>query len=205
MERWLFLIIVSLLVIQTNASAQNEKINLTGRHALFLDGGFKTNSTTSVVVTGGSVETKTGFIGNFNYGYWFDNEWSLTLSAGVFGAEASTNYNNVETNAIIPILFGIRYYPEKLSLGQVGRFYAGLSLGEYMGFATKTKTAFSTETVNEAVFGGQASIGIDLFAAPWFKVGPKFSYHFISDYSEVIGVKKNLSGAAFALEFGFVF
>jgi hypothetical protein len=205
MKRILLLSIVPLLMFQASLFAQNEKVSLAGRHTLFIESGFKSNSTTSVVVTSGTVETKAGFIGGINYGYWFDEQWGLTLSVGLFGAETSTKFNGVETSAIIPVLFGIRFYPEGLSLGSVGRPYAGLSLGQYLGFATKVKNLFTTETVSEPIFGGEVSAGVDLFVASWFKIGPKFSYHFLGDYSEVIGAKKNLSGASFSVEFGFVF
>ncbi len=204
MKRSLILLLGVLFIIQSASFAQSERINLAGRHSIFFDGGFKTNSTTSAVVSAGTVDTKTGFVGGLNYGYWFDNEWALTFGAGVFGAEASTKFNGVETSAIVPLLFGIRYYPERLALGNAGRFYASMSLGQYIGFATRVKTIYSTETISESVFGGEAAAGIDLFIASWFKIGPKFSYHFLSDYSEVIGMKKNLSGAAFSIEFGFV-
>lgn len=139
-----------------------------------------------------------------NYGYWFDEEWSLTFSAGVFGAGTSVRYNNVETKAVIPVLFGMRYYPAKFSLGSVGRVYAGLALGRYMGSGTRVRALFTTETFTESVFGGESSLGVDLFVTSWFKLGPKLSYHFLGDFSEIVGTKKNLSGAAFSFDFGFV-
>ena len=209
MKRCFYYAIISLLVIQSVSFAQDGPINLSGRHSIFIDGGFKTNSTTSVIISSGTVETNTGFVGSINYSYWFENEWAMTFSAGVFGASTSTKFNGVETSGIVPLLFGVRYYPEKLSLGSKGRFYAGLSLGQYIGFATqaiKTESIFGAqaETISESVFGGTADLGIDVFVASWFKIGPKLSYHFLSDYNKIIGTRKNLSGTSFAIEFGFV-
>mgnify|MGYP001618529936 CR=1 FL=1 len=204
MKRIIVLSIITLFAFQTASFAQTEKINLAGRHTIFFESGFKTNSKTTVISNPAGVEAKTGFIGSLSYGYWFDDEWALTFSAGVFGAEATIKYNGVQANAIIPILFGVRYYPDRLALGSVGRFYAGLALGQYLGSASRTKLLFTTETVNESVFGGQASIGVDLFVVSWFKFGPKISYHVIGDFSEIIGTKKNLSGAGFSIDFGFV-
>jgi hypothetical protein len=204
MKRILLLSIVPLLLFQTALFAQNEKVSLAGRHSLFIDTGFKMNSTTSVVIASGSVGTKTGFVGGLNYGYWFNEEWALTLSVGMFGSATSIKFFNIETSAIIPVLFGIRFYPESLSLGSIGRAYAGLSLGQYFGSATKTKNLFVVESINESVFGGEASLGIDLFPTSWFKVGPKFSYYFLGEYNEIIGIEKNFSGAAFSIELGFV-
>ena len=203
MKRIIVLSIITLLAIQTTSSAQIEKMNLAGRHTIFMEGGFKTNSKTTSTIVNGTVEATTGFIGSLNYGYWFDEEWALTFSGGVFGAEADVKYNNVSANAIMTILFGARYYPVKLALGSVGRFYAGLALGQYVGSAAKT-SGLVTRTINESVFGGQASIGCDLFVASWFKFGPKLSYYLLNDFKEIIGTEKNLSGAAFSFDFGFV-
>jgi hypothetical protein len=204
MKKIILLGIFCVLIFQTAAIAQPEPVKLIGRHTITVEGGTKTNSNTSVITNAGGVDVKSGFIGSFNYGYWFDEEWAVTLSVGGFGMGAKTTYNNVETNSVMPILFGVKYYPKKLALGAVGRVYAGLAAGDYMGFATKTQNIFNNTVVSESVFGGQLSAGMDFFVASWFKFGPKLSYHFMGDFSEVIGTKKNLSGAAFSLELGFV-
>jgi hypothetical protein len=199
----IILIIITVSSLQTITTAQIEPIKLLGCHSITVESGVKTNSNTSVTTNLTGVDVKTGFIGSFCYGYWFDEEWAFTLSAGVFGAGVSASYNNVETNAVMPLLVGVKYYPTKLALGSRGRIYAGLALGDYVGTATKTK-GISTEIINESVFGGQASLGVDLFVATWFRLGPKLSYYFLGDYSQIIGASKNLSGVAFSLEFGFV-
>lgn len=205
MKRIMAFAILFFFISNSFLFAQTEKLDLAGKHTLFFESGFKTNSTTSAVTNPAAVETKTGFIGNFGYGYWFEDEWTLTITAGVFGAESTTKYNGVESNAIVPILFGVKYYPSKLAAGSAGRFYAGLALGTYMGFATKTEMWGSTSSVNESVIGAQASVGFDFFVASWFKIGPKLSYHLLSDFEEIMGAKKNLSGGSFSVDFGFVF
>lgn len=203
-------VILTLFVLQTITSAQVEPIELSGRHAITLEFGGKTNSTTSINTNITGVNLKTGFIGSINYNYWFDDEWALSLSAGMFGAGVRTTYNNVETSAIMHVLIGVKYYPLKLALGSSGRVYTGLSFGQYVGFATRsirTESIYGslTETISESVFGGQVSVGADFFVASWFKLGPKLSYNFLGDFNQIIGTKKNLSGAAFSLEIGFVF
>ena len=205
MKKIILLGIFCALILQTTASAQQlEPVKLIGRHTITLEGGTKTNSNTTVIANAGGVDVKSGFVGSINYGYWFDEEWAITLSAGVFGAGANTSYNNVQTSSVIPLLFGMKYYPKALALGAVGRIYAGLAVGDYMGFATKTQSLFGQSVVSESVFGGQISVGMDFFMASWFKIGPKLSYHLLGDFSQVIGTQKNLSGAAFSVEFGFV-
>lgn len=204
MKRIVFVVILCSLMLSTAAIAQPEPVKLLGRHTITIEGGTKTNSNTSVIVNGGDVDVKSGFIGSLNYGYWFDEEWAVTLSVGGFGMGAKTTFNNVETSSVMPILFGVKYYPQKLAMGAVGRVYAGLAAGSYMGFATKVQNFFSTKAISESVFGGQVSVGMDFFVASWFRLGPKLAYHLMGDFSEVIGTKKNLSGAAFSLEFGVV-
>lgn len=204
MRRSLTLLIITLFAVQTTSFSQIEKIKLAGRHTIFVESGFKTNSNTSVTTNLSGVEVKTGFIGSINYGYWFDEEWALSFSAGFFGAGTSAQFNGVETKAVMPILFGMRYYPAALAMGSVGRVYGGLALGQYMGSGTRVKTPFTTETFSESVFGGEVSAGVDLFVTSWFKFGPKLSYHFLGDFNELVGIKKNLSGAGFSVEFGFV-
>jgi len=210
MKKITLIIFICILALQAASTAQVEPVKLSGRHALTLEGGAKAHSNTSVVTNTNGVEAKTGFVGTVNYGYWFNEEWALSLSAGMFGAGVNTKYSyfntnsSVETNAIMLFLVGVKYYPEKLALGSVGRVYAGLAFGDYVGFATKTSNFMGQTVVSESSFGGQISIGVDLFIASWFKVGPKLSYHYMGDYSEVIGTTKNLSGTAFSVEVGFV-
>jgi hypothetical protein len=204
MKKNTVIIFICILAFQATSTAQLEPIKLLGRHTITFEGGAKTNSNISVITNTSGVETKTGFVGSFNYGYWFDEEWAISLSAGVFGAGASTKYNIIGINSILPFLFGVKYYPAKLAMGSVGRFYAGLAVGDYVGVATKTSNLMNQTVVTESSFGGQVSVGVDLFIASWFKLGPKLSYHFLGNYSENIGATKNLSGAAFSLEAGFV-
>ena len=210
MKKITLIIFICILAFQATSTAQLEPIKLLGRHTITFEGGAKTNSNTSVITNTSGVEAKTGFVGSFNYGYWFDEEWAISLSAGVFGAGASTKYNiigtnfNAETNSILPFLFGVKYYPAKLAMGAVGRFYAGLAVGDYVGVATKTSYLMNQTVVTESSFGGQIFVGVDLFIASWFKLGPKLSYHYLGNYSDVISTTKNLSGAAFSLEAGFV-
>ena len=209
MKRVVF-IIIAVFFFQPISFAQTEPIKLLGSHSITIECGTKTNSTISTSTSLSGIDVKAGFIGSLCYGYCFDEEWAFTLSGGVFGAGVNTTFNNVETNAVLTFLTGIKYYPTELSLGSKGRVYVGLSLGQYTVFATRSIRTESingplTETINESVFGGQASVGIDFFIAAWFKIGPKLSYHFMGDFEQAIGTKKNLSGTAFSLEIGSVF
>ncbi len=192
-----------LLMLSSSITAQNNILK--GKHSIYFESGFKTNSQTSVVTAFNSVETKTGFIGSLNYGYFWDEEWALNFSAGIFGAETNTKFNNTEVSGIASVLFGIRYYPANLSLGDIGRVYVGSSIGQFIGFATQTKGLYGSETLNESVLGAQIIVGLDWYIASWFKIGPSFSYYFMEDFKKVIGTEKNMSGGGFSFDFGFLF
>ena len=205
MERIILLLGLSLFIINSSMFAQDEKISLAGHHTIFVDGGFKTNSNSTVAMETGLIEAKTGFMGGINYGYWFSEQWALTAGVRVFGSATTVKLFNIETSSVIPVLVGIRYYPEYLAIREVGRVYGGVSLGAYFGSATRTKNLFHVESIEESVFGGEATVGIDLFIASWCKVGPQLSYLFLDDYKQILGIKKNLSGVAFCIELGFIF
>jgi hypothetical protein len=205
MKKVLFFLMISCGAFQSNLLlAQSESFTLKGHHTIFFEGGVKTNSNSTVSITSGTIEAKTGFLGGVNYGYWFSEEWELTAGAKMFGSATTVKLFNIETSSVIPVLVGIRFYPQALAIGEIGRAYAGISLGAYFGSATQTKGLFHVENIEESVFGGEAVLGLDFFVAPWCKVGPQFSFLFLDDYKQILGLKKNLSGVAFCLEFGFV-
>jgi hypothetical protein len=204
MKRIFLLLAFTLFMIHTSAFAQEKLTQLAGRHTIFFNGGVKTNSNSTVSITSGTIEAKTGFLGGVNYGYWFNEQWALTAGIRMFGSATTIKLFNIETSSVIPVLVGIRFYPTAFALGDIGRAYAAISLGEYFGSATQTKNLFHVENIEESVFGGEAAVGVDLFIASWCKVGPQLSYLFLDDYKEILGLKKNLSGIAFSVEFGFV-
>ncbi len=127
---------------------------------------------------------------------------------GVFGAESDVTIANVSSISVIPILFGISYYPDRFEIGSVGRPYFGVNTGVYMGTASKTyatRSNIGTGTVNETVFGVEPHFGIDFFVLKWVKIGPSFSYHLMGDFEEVVGNKDNYSDAVFFINMGITF
>ncbi len=188
-----------------NNSLNTTSINLKGKHSLFLQAGFKINSSSSVQTTITDVEAETNVMGCIGYQYWFDPEWSVNVSTGIFNAESNVNLTNISSIAIIPVLFGFSYYPEALSLGTVGRIYFGINTGIYTGSGTKTNLNFSdfgTSTVNETVLGIAPHAGIDFYISTWLRIGPVISYHLISEFQEVMGNRKNYSGPVFCFNVG---
>lgn len=192
-----------LIILPVYLSAQ---VNLADRNTISLFGGTMINNTTSSTVGISGVDTEVNALGIINYEHHFSNEWSFGLSTGLFSVASSVNYNGVSSIMIFPIFFDLTYYPENLAFGKSARGYAGLGIGAYTAKADKVG-AFPAivSDVNETVFGVRPHVGIDFYLVDLFLVGPNISYHLMSDFSEVIGERKNYSGPAFSLRFGFMF
>jgi len=189
----------SILFAQNSDSAL---FRLKNSNAITITGGFKANSKTVVTTNHNDVNLETGFVGTISYNRWFKEDWCIEFTAGIFGSKTNVESYETSTEAIVPLLFGIGYYPDIMAAEM--RPYCKLDGGVFIGSAVKTK-ANNTETTVETVLGGRVSFGLDIFLAECFKLGPSFSYYFMADFEEVVEDKENFSGAAFELNFGFVF
>lgn len=188
-----------------NTGLKTISMNLYGTHSIFFLAGFKMNSSTSANVTISEVKAETNFTGSIGYSYWFDNEWSVNITMGIFKAESNVNYTNISSISIIPVLFGFSYYPKTLSLGTAGRVFFGINTGVYIGSGSSTNLNFinfGSSAVIETAFGVVPHTGIDFIISKWLKIGPLISYHFISEFKEVVGNKKNYSGLVFCFNIG---
>lgn len=207
----LFIVLIFFIFISTNYSQSfysSTNTDLAGRSSVYIQGGTKLNSGSSANVSIASVETDMQFIGFIGYQYWFNNEWSLNGFGGMFNAASNVSPANVSSISIYPAMFGASYYPESLTLGDVGRVYFSASMGVYNGSGSKTTFSFSnfgTEVINESVFGAAAGAGIDLFISDWIRFGPSLSYHFVSQFSEVVGDRRDYSGPVFGFTAGILF
>ncbi|KER10251.1 MAG: hypothetical protein HY22_06040 [[Candidatus Thermochlorobacteriaceae] bacterium GBChlB] len=174
---------------------------LGGRHHLFFNAGMLMNTATVAGVSTSGVGVSTGFIGGLGYGYWFNDEWSLNFSASIFSPEANLNRQGASTSAVVPIQFGLRYYPSSLMLGSVGRPFIGASAGSYFQFGAGTGGTV-VGTSSQAVLGAQFTAGVDIFASGWLRFGPSISYHAVGEFTNA---RRNYSGAEFSLNIGFFF
>lgn len=209
MKTFLSFISIWLTIVSSNLFSQNDSkitpVNLQGVHSVYLLAGMKINSSSSANATLTAAKSEINAQFSLGYRYWFTNEWAVNASVGFFGAETDVNYSKVESITIIPILFGFNYYPQTLTLGNVGRAFVGMNAGAYMGNATKNNFSFNnlgSGSVSETVFGIEPNAGIDFIVSNWLRIGPSLSYHFISDFKEVIGNKKNYSGPIFSINVG---
>ncbi len=184
-------------------SPNNE--NLKGRHSISFNAGIKMNSRSEVSGDIVMLNMKSGFTGGIDYGYWFTGDWQMGININLVEASMDLNYRNMKSHAVVSFLFGFKWYPESLKLGDAGRIFVGAYAGPVVGFGLREQgIPLVSENITETVVGGQISAGADIFAASWFRLGPAVNYNFMTDFKEITDVNKNYSGVGFVFNFGFV-
>jgi hypothetical protein len=186
------IIFITLLSCSLLAQEEDQQLNLKGKHSISMSMGMRANSNSIIVRTpsiysnrdNDNIDINAGFMGTLAYNYWFDDEWSLNFQVGLINADidvdylssySSDDYTNVSSNSITPFLMGFKYYPKFLSMGNVGRVFAGLNFGAYIGATSRTSYLLFSETMIETVFGAEPNAGIDLFVTKWLRLGPYFN------------------------------
>jgi hypothetical protein len=108
----------------------------------------------------------------------------------VHGSEVST-----ETAAVIPLLFGVKYQPFKLTARDVLRPYITASVGPFFGTESMNRAGVITETENysETALGSRLGVGMDLLLNKWFTLGVNTGYYLVTDFERPVGSKKNYS------------
>lgn len=192
-----------MLWVPSAAQTDTEAFPLKGRHTITLGGGMKMNSQTIATVSPAGIDLQSGFNGFLSYGYWFDDEWQVHLTLGVFGMGTKVSYLGVSTDLITHGQIGMSYYPSKLALGSVCRPYIGIAAGAYTGSATQTGI-LGVGIIQETVPGGRVTLGADFFVTGWLKLGPALSYHVLGDFTKVVGDRRNFTGTEFSLNLGVV-
>ncbi|MBU1700329.1 MAG: hypothetical protein KJ970_16010 [Candidatus Eisenbacteria bacterium] len=215
----LVFVLVSAVISSASATEGNiaeEKsveppVLLKGRHGITIFSGLLNQTSTETDISHGNVNTDTrvnGFLGSISYNHWARKDWAVCLSAGVITAETSTSVEQGEVEsksaAVLPLLFGLAYYPEKLALSPPWRPYASIAVGPYIGSATNSIAGetVGSKTVSEAVLGLRIQAGMDFFFSKRFKAGVVAGYHFVGEYEEQIGADTDYSGPEFSICFG---
>lgn len=176
---------------------------LGGRHYLFFNVGMRLNANSLFGVSSSGISTSTNLIGTMGYGYWFADEWSFNFSASLFAPDAIAGSTGISSSVVIPMLFGLRYYPSFLALGDVGRPYLGASAGAYFWTGAHVG-AGGIGAGAQTALGAQLTLGADFFITKWLTLGPSVSYHAVGDFA-IGGAQRNYSGADFLLNFGICF
>jgi hypothetical protein len=198
---WIFMFGIIVFSSFVYSQEEEQQLNLKGKHSISMSMGMRTNTTSIIVRTPSmysgwnddDVNIKAGFMGTFSYNYWFDNEWSVNFQVGIISADvdmdyiptSSDDYTDVSSNTITPFLMGFKYYPKYLAMGTVGRAYAGINFGAYIGTTSKTSYWLIHETTIETVFGAEPNAGVDLFVTKWLRLGPSLSYNIHTKFKSV--------------------
>lgn len=214
------LALIALMALPTTLTAQSESVSvdhpyaLKGKHGIELQAGLlgSTKSSTTISVDGVTTSsTASGFLGALAYSYWVENTLAVTVSAGASDASAETSTGaggvTVETGTIVPLLFGVKYQPFRMTSDDALRPYGSVAIGPYLGYASNVYagTATTTEAVSEAALGSRLGVGLDLSLSRSLVLGVGVGYRFVADFKNRIGAEKNYSGPDFLLTFGVVF
>lgn len=215
MSMFKVLIVLVALSFPISAVAQTigpaDSYPLRGRHQIELSIGLLSRFGTASEVSVAGVTMRTdvnGIIGSIAYDYWLTDEWAVDVCTGLASADVSTSANgtgaSVETATVIPLLFGVKYKPLELAIGNALRPYAYASLGPYFGFASDVRAGATTETesYSEAALGSRAGVGMDLSLSQTFTLGLAAGYFLVSDFERRIGSDKNHSSPEFSLSLG---
>jgi hypothetical protein len=185
--------------------------SLRGRSAIDLNLGLWHESKVGneISTTGVSSIAKTsGFLGGLSYAYWVQEDLSVGLSAGVLAGEATSsvgiNGTSQRTNAVVPVLLGVRYYVGESSWDSPVKPFLSLGLGPFIGVEAKNEL-FVQESHSEAVLGTRLGGGIDFLLGQSFKLGANLGYDLMTDFSTPIGARRNYNGPDFSLSVGFLF
>ena len=188
--------------------------SLRGKHSIALSAGILGGVTVENEVSpGGEITSVVGeeFLGSIGYTYWLENNLAVNFSIGLLSFDVTNSVQGIEesteTATVVPLLFGVKYQPFRLTDTDVLKPYLAASVGPFFGNATMSRTGVNTETevYSETALGSRLGAGIDLLLSKWFTLGIGGGYYFISDFEKPIGSEKNYSGPEFSLSFGIVF
>ena len=202
------------LLAQSEPGFEGHPYALKGSHGIDVQAGLlaSTNASTTTSVGGVTTSsTSSGFLGGLAYSYWVENTVAVTVSAGVADASAETSTGtggtSVETGTIVPLLFGVKYQPFRLTSDDVLRPYGLVAVGPFLGFASNVYAGptTTTQTVSETALGSRLGVGLDLSLSRSLILGVGVGYRFVADFKNRIGAEKNYSGPDFLLSFGVVF
>jgi hypothetical protein len=218
----ILLIILPLsLMAQTLPAAEKKEYanrsisnSLRGKHSISLSAGILGGVTVENEVSpGGEINSVVGeeFLGSIAYTYWLENHVAVNFSLGLLSLDVTNSVQGLEesteTVTVVPLLFGVKYQPFRLTPRDVLRPYLTASVGPFFGTQTMDRVGVNVETevYSETALGSRVGLGLDLLLSRWFTVGVAGGYYFVSDFERPIGSEKNYSGPEFSLSFGISF
>lgn len=199
---------------QGASGSENGEHKIPGKHRIELNVGLLSEVSVSNEVSYGGVTTESdasGVIASIAYTYYLKPEVGIIVSAGLLDADATTSTTSstaiVESASVTSLLFGVKYQPSRLTIGDALRPYASASIGPYFGSASNVRagTTTSTQSFTETALGLRLAVGTDVFFGGYFSFGVGLGYNAVSDFDNRIGSEKNYSSPEFTLSFGVIF
>ncbi len=208
-----FVITAAILLVAGNSLAQDGSASNSwrGKHHIQLGVGLLSDYGVESEVSFGSVSNVVGgegFFGSVAYDYWIDHNLAIGVSVGLIGSEVSTSVSgarvSVETASVVPLMFGIKYQPWRISGSNAVRPFVFASAGPFVGSGTRTRAGviIGNETFTETVLGSNFGLGADVVLSRLFVLGVRAGYYLVSDFDSPIGSQKNYSSPEFTLSFG---
>lgn len=196
--------LVVLFLTAVVGAASTSAQSLDKRHQIELRVGGWSQVTNTRTAVGPSGVTTTvganGFVGGFAYGHWLKEELAFRITGGLMAAnidvQSSITGVSTEVAAVVPLLFGMRYYFPGSTYGGQFRPFAGLGVGTIIGSYELVQTGFTvvTESRSEAAFGGEVEAGVSILLSRTVLATVAMAYDLMTDFQEPIGGSRNYSG-----------
>ena len=112
------------------------------------------------------------------------------------GAGVSTDFA-----AVVPLLFGMRYYFPRSTHGEQFRPFVGAGAGPVIGSheIIQTGATVVTESRSEAAFGGEIEAGASILLGRTVLATVAVAYDLMTDFEQPIGGSANYSGPQMTL------
>jgi len=200
-----------LILITMGSVSMAQDLSLKGRSAIELTLGIWGSAKTSNTFGTTGIQSVTGtngFASGLGYSYWFKEHLSLTVTASLLSAKASSNVSvsnvTLQASTVIPLLFGLRFYVPEPESGDNVRPFLSAMVGTYFG-SEATNAPLSQQTHVETTLGGRLGAGLDFFLGDHFKLDATVGYHLMSDFGNAVGGRKNYNGGEFSVGTGYIF
>jgi len=208
-----FLIIcfIPLSIPAMNPIENPNSYSLKGKHNIQIGIGFLSDiGVRNKVSSSGVINTvgAEGFLGSFTYNYWIRQNLAVGISSGSLSSKVSNSViiSGVlnEVSSVVPILFGFKYQPFKLTDDEVLRPYILASFGPFIGSSVKSQSGLKVENgvFSEMAPGAHLGVAIDWSISRLFVVGVGAGHYIVSDFDNSIGGETNYSSPEFSFSIG---
>ena len=179
-----------------------------GEASVVFTGGLWLASGNNVEITHGGIvrsEISTAFLGSAGVDYHISEDFLVGVSAGIIAAKVSVQadppHRSEQSEVVIPVLFGVKYYSHFHSFDSTLHPFLSLSLGSFIGLVSKEDV--ETELVrSEPAFGGKIGAGIEKRIGENFVLSLNGALYLVSNYAGAIAGRRNFNGSELSIGFG---